>query len=367
MIALAATSPLWYLTRGTGLVTLLLLTASMVLGIVQVLRWAPAGSPRFVVVALHRAVSLFVLVFLAVHVATAVLDSFAPIRLVDAVVPFTGSYRPLWLGLGALALDALVAVTVTSLVRNRLGLGAWRRVHWLAYGCWPVALLHAWGTGSDARSGWMLAITLGCAGAVLGALVWRLAHGWPERAGVRAGAAAATAALALVAGIWLKSGPLASSWARRSGTPPTLLAAPVAAAGHSAGRTPAVRSGPAPVRPFTADARGTVRQGSTADGTAVVDLLLHLSGGARGALDVRLAGAPTADGGVVMSRSAVTFRPAGQAGAFQGRISSLRGATLVALVGSRDGRALRLRAQLTLSENAAGGTVSGRPLRESVG
>src|SRR5207245_2771326 len=99
------------------------------------------------------------------HIATAVLDSFAPIRVVEAVVPFAGTYRPLWLGLGALAFDLLLALTVTSLLRPLLGLRAWRAVHWLAYACWPVALAHGLGTGSDARSPWMLAITAGCSAA----------------------------------------------------------------------------------------------------------------------------------------------------------------------------------------------------------
>jgi sulfoxide reductase heme-binding subunit YedZ len=365
MIAIAAASPLWYLTRGTGLVTLVLLTIAMVLGILQVVRWAPLGSPRFVIVALHRAVSLFVLVFLAVHVATAVLDSFAPIRLLDAFVPFAGTYRPLWLGLGALALDAILAVTLTSLVRNRLGLRTWRAVHWLSYACWPVAILHGWGAGSDARSGWMLAITLGCAAAVLAALAWRLARGWPARAGVRAAAAGATAALALFVGLWLPSGPLASGWARRSGTPAKLLAAPAPA--PAARRAPAARSGPAPLRPFAADLHGTLRQGTSAGGMAIVDLSLRLSGGARGALRMRLAGAPTAGGGVLMRRSAVTFHLAGTPAPFRGRIGSLRGTSLTALVGARGGRALRLRAQLRLSGATVDGTVSGRPLAGAAG
>ena len=174
MIATAAPSPLWYLTRGSGLVTLILLTASVVLGIVQVRRWTPVGSPRFVLVTLHRTTSLMVLALLAVHVVTAVLDSFAPIRLIDAVFPFVGGYRPLWVGLGALALDLLVAVTVTSLVRHRLGLRAWRSVHWLAYGCWPIALLHGFGTGTDAFSVWLLAVQAACILAVAVAVGVRL-------------------------------------------------------------------------------------------------------------------------------------------------------------------------------------------------
>ena len=211
MIATAGPSALWYLTRGTGLVTLVLLTASVVLGIVQVQRWAPEGSPRFVFVSLHRAVSLLVVALLAVHVLTAVLDSFAPIRLVDAVLPFAGTYRPLWLGLGALAFDLILALTITSLLRRRLGLPAWRAVHWLAYACWPVALVHGWGTGSDARTTWMLALTLGCAAAVLGAVGWRIASGRPDYARLRATAALAAVALSAVVGAWLLAG-AARAW-----------------------------------------------------------------------------------------------------------------------------------------------------------
>src|SRR5690349_19430567 len=200
MIAAAGPSAVWYLTRGTGLVSLLLLTASVVLGVLQVQRWAPPGSPRFVVVTLHRAVSLLVVVLVCVHVLTAVLDTFAPIRLVDAVLPFAGAYRPLWLGLGALAFDLLIALTVTSVLRRRLGLRAWRGVHWLAYACWPVALVHGWGTGSDTKTAWMLAITLACAAAVLAAVAWRAATAGPaHKRARRASLGAAAVAVAAVA------------------------------------------------------------------------------------------------------------------------------------------------------------------------
>jgi len=291
---------MWYLTRGTGLVTLLCLTASVVLGIVQVRRWTPGGSPRYVAVALHRGVSLLVVALLAVHVATAVLDSFAPIRLVDAVVPFVSSYRPLWLGLGALALDGILALTITSLLRHRLGLRAWRAVHWIAYACWPVALVHGWGTGSDARTPWMLAITLGCAAAVLAAVAWRLAGGWTEQPLRRSSAAGATLAVAALLAGWLVTGPLAPGWARRAGTPSALLAAarPARAAG-----TPV----PALERPFAAQLAGSLSEGQSRDGTAVVDLRLRLSGGPGGVLRIRLAGRQDPGGGVLMSRSAVTL------------------------------------------------------------
>jgi sulfoxide reductase heme-binding subunit YedZ len=145
----AGPSPFWYLTRGAGAVALLLLTASVVLGIVDFSRWRSDRWPRFVTDRLHRNVSMLALVIIALHIVTTVADGFTPIGLKDAVIPFLSPYRPLWLGLGALAFDLLVAVAVTSMLRRRLGYGAWRAVHWTAYACWPLALVHGLGTGTD--------------------------------------------------------------------------------------------------------------------------------------------------------------------------------------------------------------------------
>ncbi|HET8950751.1 MAG TPA: ferric reductase-like transmembrane domain-containing protein [Solirubrobacteraceae bacterium] len=367
MIATAGPSALWYLTRGTGLVTLVLLTASVVLGIVQVQRWAPEGSPRFVVVSLHRAVSLLVVALLAVHVLTAVLDSFAPIRLVDVVLPFTGTYRPLWLGLGALAFDLILALTITSLLRRRLGLPAWRAVHWLAYACWPVALVHGWGTGSDARTTWMLALTLGCAAAVLGAVGWRIASGRPDYARIRATAALAAVALTVVVGAWLSQGPLARGWAKRSGTPAALLGPRVSARVPTAVAGAAPQRVPALLRPFSSGLAGPLREGLSSGGMAVVDIDLRLTGDVPGRLRLRLAGDPAEGGGVFMRRSAVTLGPPGSPGQLQGRIVSLQGSTLEALVGSSDGRAERLRVDLQLGDTEATGTVTGSPVTEARG
>jgi hypothetical protein len=181
---LASTPALWYLTRGSGAVTLVLLTSTVVLGITNSARWASPRWPRFVTERLHRNLSLLVLVFLALHVTTTVVDGYVPIGWLDAVVPFRSAYRPLWLGLGAVALDLLAAVLVTSLLRLRLGHAAWRAVHWLAYACWPVALVHGLGTGSDLGHAWMLAVDALAAVAVLAAVWWRLgiAPGGPAAA-----------------------------------------------------------------------------------------------------------------------------------------------------------------------------------------
>jgi sulfoxide reductase heme-binding subunit YedZ len=174
MLASAAPKALWYLTRGSGVVTLLLLTTSVLLGIVTSMRWSSARWPRFVIEWLHRNVSLVVLVFLALHVGTAVIDGFVPLRWVDAVIPFSSAYKPLWVGLGAVAFDLLLALTITSLLRVRIGYRTWRLVHWTAYACWPVALVHSIGTGSDTTHGWTLAIDAVVVVLALLAVKWRL-------------------------------------------------------------------------------------------------------------------------------------------------------------------------------------------------
>ncbi len=178
MTAIAATTgptAYWYLTRGSGAITLILLTLTVALGIANVERMRTAALPRFALQALHRSVSLLAVAFLFVHVATSVLDGFVSIRWIDAIVPFGAAYRPLWLGLGAVACDLLIAVVVTSLLRRRLGYRAWRATHWLAYASWPVAVLHTVGTGSDAGKTWMVVILVGCAIVMAVALIARLA------------------------------------------------------------------------------------------------------------------------------------------------------------------------------------------------
>ncbi len=139
-------------------------------------------------------------------------------------MPFVSSYRPFWLGLGAVAFDLLLAVILTSLLRARVGPRVWRATHWLAYACWPVALLHTLGTGSDVRTTWLLALSVACLAVVLAAVLVRALGSWAAvpRTGARLRArrrCAFTVGLLL----WLPSGPLGSEWARRSGTPASLL------------------------------------------------------------------------------------------------------------------------------------------------
>jgi predicted ferric reductase len=222
-LATVGPSVYWYLTRSTGAVALLLLTLAIVLGVVDVERWSTARWPRFVIDSLHRNAALLALVFLLVHILSALLDSFASISIVDALVPFVGSYRAFWLGLGAVAFDLILAVILTSLLRARMGFASWRAVHWLTYASWPIALLHCLGTGSDASSSWLLALSVVCTVAVLAAVLTRVIAGWHENVAMRSAALGGAGAFSLFLALWLPSGPLGSEWARRSGTPSTLL------------------------------------------------------------------------------------------------------------------------------------------------
>jgi DMSO/TMAO reductase YedYZ heme-binding membrane subunit len=233
----------WYLTRASGLVLLVLLTVAVLLGVGSRLGAAGGRVPRFVATDLHRRISLLATAFLGLHIATSIADSWATITWLDAVVPFVGSYRPVWLGLGTLAVDLLLAVVVTSLLRHRLGPRSWRAVHLLAYAAWPVAVLHGLGTGSDTQRSWVLVLTLGCVGAVLLALGRRILplplpphahHGSPEanslrfralHGGVGRGmrwlvAVVVLPLVPLALAAWALDGPLAPGWGQRAGTPP---------------------------------------------------------------------------------------------------------------------------------------------------
>jgi DMSO/TMAO reductase YedYZ heme-binding membrane subunit len=175
---LAATGgrELWYLTRSSGVVTLVLLSGAVAVGVASSGTREWRGWPRFVTQGLHRNLSLLAVVFLFFHVMTTVVDGYVPIGWASTVVPFTAPYKRLWLGLGAIACDLILALVVTSLVRRRLPLTWWRGVHWLAYVSWPVAMVHGLGTGTDATTVVFRGTAATCAALVGGAVVWRLAR-----------------------------------------------------------------------------------------------------------------------------------------------------------------------------------------------
>jgi hypothetical protein len=355
-------SAYWYMTRSTGWVALLLLTLTMVLGVIDVNRWSTAAWPRFVLDSLHRSVSLLVLAFLAVHILAAILDSFAPIGVLDAVVPFIGRYRPIWLGLGTVALDLLIALTITSLMRQRLGHRAWRITHWLAYACWPIALVHALGTGSDVKGGWALTLSAICVLAVIAAVCVRALRGWPARREIRAGALALSLLAPVALVVWLTSGPLGHGWARRAGTPPSLLGASTPTAAASTAGAPGAGTGAGGSGtlsgPFTASLSGTIAEGpGPSPGLVAVKIAASLGGAVAGRLEIEIDGPPVGEGGVSLRSSSVTLGSPPSPVVYHGSIAALNGNRILARVSSAGGKRLTL--QVALSVNPGARTVTG--------
>jgi len=192
MLAAASSSlstTIWYTIRATGVVALVLLTVTTVLGLLSASRVRTRRWPAFAQVDLHKRATLFALVFLGLHVLTAVVDAYVHVGVLAALVPFTSSFKTFWTGLGTVAVDLLLAVAVSSALRRRIDPRTWRGLHWLAYGCWPFALAHALGTGTDASRLWMDITAAVCAIAVSCALAWRIGtHRTTREAQSRVGA-----------------------------------------------------------------------------------------------------------------------------------------------------------------------------------
>jgi sulfoxide reductase heme-binding subunit YedZ len=341
----AGPSPLWYATRATGVVALVLLTATVVLGVAGTARFATPRWPRLITAQLHRNLSLLAVLFVAAHVVTTVLDPYAPISWISAVVPFASPYRTFWLGLGTAAFDMLLAVVVTSLLRARLGYRAWRAVHWLGYACWPVALWHGLGTGTDSKLSWLLALDAACVVAVAAAAGWRLSLGrGPGRPGLATWLLACAAVPAATV-VFVAVGPLQPGWARRAGTPVALLA----------GKTvPVAEHAPAAL----ADGSFSGRAARTRDaGRVTITVTAQTSAPARQSLVITLRGTP--DGaGITLSDGTVSVRPAGTAPAYSGPVIQLRGHRLTADLRGPAGAAASARITLFISGIAATGTLT---------
>jgi Ferric reductase like transmembrane component len=364
LVAAGGPRALWYLTRASGTVALLLLTSTTLLGVLAVNRWRSDRWPRFAVASLHRNVTLLALAFIGVHVGTTIADGFAPIAVTDVFVPFVSRYRPIWLGLGAAALDLLLAITLTSLLRARVGYRAWRVLHWAAYATWPLALAHGLGTGSDARLGWMATLSFACLALVVVAVCVRLVRS--RMPGLQLAGGAVAVGLVILIAAWYTSGPAKRGWAARAGTPRSLLkAAPAAAPTRqlAATTTPVQTDGS-----FTGRLVGRMStSGPDAQGDAAIAIAAAVRGGGSGVVQLTLWGAALEGGGIAMRESAVSYRDATTGALYTGRITGLAGNRVAADVVSSSGARLRLDLALRIDASAGvvGGTIHAAPSSES--
>ena len=358
---------LWYLTRSTGLVALLLLTATVVVGVMASVGWTAERWPRFLSQNVHRNLSLFCVGFIGLHVVTTVSDGYVPIGFADAFIPFRTAYRPLWVGLGALTFDLLLAVLVTSALRHRIGFASWRFVHWLAYLCWPIAMLHGLGSGSDSSRSVVIFVDVLCAAAVFAVVAWRLVTGRSFGPAARAGAAVGSVVVALAIVAFAVVGPLRPGWSRRAGTSAALLAQ---LAKKSAGTTttpsssspttttpPASSgtggSGAVPAAPFTVGVSGTQTAQNAGGGQVQVTLTMQLQNAGATPLTVVLIGAAVEGGGVSMSSGTVTL------GSSSGVVTGLNGGTIDATVNGPTPLQLVISLNVDQNTGALTGTVAG--------
>lgn len=361
-----SSTALWYFTRSAGLVALIALTASIVVGVVASIGWTTERWPRFLSQSVHRNLSLFCLGLVAIHVITTVGDGYVPIGFLDAFIPFRSPYRPIWIGLGALTLDLMIAVLITSALRHRIGFRSWRFVHWLAYLCWPIALFHGLGSGTDAPLPVVLAVNAACAAAVLAAVACRLISGRTFSVRQRAVATIGTVVLTLAAIVFAALGPMRPGWAHRSGTSPALLAQiaarysspSVATSPNPSGSHTPPTAAPAvpgvPSVPFTVALDGTQQQaGPDSQGNVQVTLSMKLHDAASTPLDVILNGAAANGGGVSMSSGSVTFGP------YRGVVTALDGGTVSATVQAQSQIHLVVSLELNRQSGAMAGTVTG--------
>ena len=193
----------WYAARAAGVIAYVLLTAVVLVGLTLAGRLTMKTWPKFAVTDLHRFGSLLVGVFIGLHVLTIALDTYTPFSVTQLVVPFASSYRPVWVALGIVSTELLIAVAVTNALKSRIPYRWWRRVHFATFLVWAGSTVHGIGAGTDSRSLWLSTIYVVAVASVLAALAWRIFAkrvGPLPLGGIAAVAAAAGAAMTLAVG-----------------------------------------------------------------------------------------------------------------------------------------------------------------------
>ena len=358
------TAVTWDTARAGGFAAYALLTLAVAVGLILRSRWHSERWPRMVTNELHGYVSLLALVFLALHILAVAIDPFTRFGLAELLVPLTSHYRPLWMGLGIVALYLLLAVWVTTLLRRRIGHQVWRRIHGLAFVVYAAATLHGLGTGSDTRTLWGTAVYVSSVTLVAWLAARRLLVPVGSGGRPRPILAAAAGIGTVAACAWAVTGPYAAHWGAHAGGK-HVRQAQVAAAAPRPRRQVARQRLPSPLvrPPFTARFAGRVLVAPMdQNGRITVRIDGALSGGTRDHLEILLHGVPLEDGGVVMEQSRV--RMGTTTALYEGKVTALHGTLLIAAVRSSRQR-LRLGINLQLSpDGQASGSVRGTRLAQ---
>lgn len=341
----------WEIARASGFTAYGLVTVAVGLGLALSLRWQSTRWPRLITNEVHQFVTLLSLLFTLIHGLAVWVDPFMKFGWAEVLVPGSSHYRPLWVGLGIVAFYLGLAVGATSLVRSRIGYKWWRRFHYLTFLVWALATAHGIGTGSDTRAGWGVAVYALSGLLVMGLLVVRLVKpvGARGRSHPLWAAVTGLSTLAAAFAVWL--GPLQPGWNA------------IANLGRGSGaRIPLALAASVPSRfpeTFQDQFHGTLSQGTTSSGLALVNMNVVLTGSASGLMQIVLEGVPLSGGGIEMTQSQVILgRQAGNA-LYKGQVTGLAGTQVAAVVRPvrASGEPLNLRIALTLSPS--GNTVKG--------
>ena len=172
----------WYLSRSAGIVAWLMLTASVLWGIVLASDLFPRWRNNARLLSMHRWLAGLTLFFIAGHLATLLFDTYAKLRVVDLLVPYSSSWRPSALAIGIVALYLLVAVEVTALAMKRLSKRWWRDIHIASYVVFWGVSIHAALAGTDASKPVYTLTAIAALSAVTFAASYRaLSHHLPKR------------------------------------------------------------------------------------------------------------------------------------------------------------------------------------------
>jgi predicted ferric reductase len=145
----------WYVTRITALLSYLALSLSVVYGLLLSTKLLDRTAHRAVSLTLHQDLGSIGLALALVHAAVLMIDKSVPYSPTDVLVPFSGPYRPLWVGVGQLTAAVTIAVVASFYLRKRTGTKAWRRIHYLSFSAFVGATAHSVMAGSDSGAGWV--------------------------------------------------------------------------------------------------------------------------------------------------------------------------------------------------------------------
>ena len=175
--SLAGSAPkaYWYLSRATALVAFALLWFSMALGLVVTNKMArvwPGGPTAF---ELHQHASLLGLDLALFHGLILLGDRHMNFTLAQVVMPFaTDSYRPLWTGLGQIGFYLFALVSLSYYARRFIGYKMWRRLHYLSFGVFALALAHGLMSGTDSATPLVRGMYIASAASLLFLTIYRV-------------------------------------------------------------------------------------------------------------------------------------------------------------------------------------------------